>query len=98
METRRMCPHCRAFITTDDKVCPYCNERVGPRAIDRRSPAPLLGGFIPHARFLTTIILLINFGLYMVTTVYSMRLGNGSAFMSLDMQTLFEFGAKYRLA
>ena len=28
MENRRMCPQCRAFITTKDKVCPYCNESV----------------------------------------------------------------------
>ena len=26
METRRMCPHCRAFITTRDHICPYCGE------------------------------------------------------------------------
>src|SRR5580693_962423 len=52
MDSRRMCPQCRAFITSKDRVCPYCNEPVGPRAIDRRSPSPILGGLIPHARFL----------------------------------------------
>lgn len=98
METRRMCPHCRAFITTRDRVCPYCNETVGPRAIDRRGPADLLGGLIPHARFTTSIILLINFGLFAATVFYSMRGGNGNAFLGLDPQTLFSFGAKYRLA
>jgi len=89
-----MCPHCRAFITTSDRVCPYCNEKVGTRAIDRRSPSPILGGLIPHARFTTVIILLVNFGLYLVTVVASMRAGNGQAFMNLDGQTLLEFGAK----
>jgi len=66
METRRMCPHCRAFITTSDRVCPYCNEKVGPRAIDRRNPSPILG-FIPHAQFVTSIILLVNIALYIAT-------------------------------
>lgn len=94
METRRMCPHCRAFITTSDRVCPYCNEKVGARAIDRRNPSPILGGLIPQAHFVTVIILLINFGLYLVTTVASMRAGNGQAFLGLDGQTLVEFGAK----
>jgi rhomboid protease GluP len=96
METRRMCPHCRAFITTDDRVCPYCNEKVGGRAIDRRSPSPILGGLIPSAQFTTIIILVINFGLYLVTTISSMRAGNSDAFMGLDQRTLFNFGASLR--
>lgn len=92
-----MCPHCRAFITDRDKVCPYCNERVGQRAIERRDPGAILGGFIPHARFVTMIILIINFGLFLATVVYSQRAGNSGAFMSVDGQTLVAFGAKYRL-
>jgi len=66
MDNRRMCPHCRAFITTSDRVCPYCNEKVGDRAIDRRDPAPILG-FIPHAQFVTAIILLLNIAIYIAT-------------------------------
>ena len=72
-----MCPHCRAFITTKDRVCPYCNEAVGPRAADRREPSAILGGFIPHARFTTVLLVLINVGLYLITSVYSMRAGAG---------------------
>ena len=93
-----MCPHCRAFITTKDRVCPYCNERVGPRAIDARSDAPIAGGFIPQARFTTMMILLINVGLYIATVLYSMRHGNSDAFMNLDLQTLYAFGGKFRPA
>lgn len=96
METRRMCPNCRAFITTKDRVCPYCNEKVGPRAIDRRDPSPILGGFIPHAHFTTTILLLINFGMFIATVVASMKAGNDQAFWGLDVRTLVDFGAKYR--
>lgn len=59
-----MCPHCRAFITTKDRVCPYCGEKVGPRAVDARSAGETLMGFIPAGRFVTFIILLIDFALF----------------------------------
>ncbi|HTQ56363.1 MAG TPA: rhomboid family intramembrane serine protease [Bryobacteraceae bacterium] len=95
MDQRRMCPHCRAFITDRDKVCPYCNERVGPRAIEVRNPSTVFA--IPHARFVTTLILLINGGLYLATALVSQQAGAGG-FMSIDGQTLLEFGAKFRLA
>ena len=85
-----MCPHCRAFITTSDRTCPYCNERVAPPA--RR--AFVDSGLIPHARFNTVMILLINFGLYVATSIYSMNSGRGSA-MNLDGYTLVDFGAMY---
>jgi rhomboid protease GluP len=93
MDQRRMCPHCRAFITTKDRVCPYCNETVGPRAIERRDPSPVMS-FIPHARFNTMLILMINFRLYIVTGVYATRAGDGSA-MNPGAQTLVNFGAKF---
>jgi len=60
-----MCPNCRAFVTTSDKVCPYCDAQLGPRAVDRRAPGEILGGLIPQARFTTILILLINTGLYL---------------------------------
>jgi len=94
MDSRRMCPHCRAFITTKDRICPYCNEKVGPRAVERGDGGTLLGGLIPQARFLTVIILVINFGLYIATTIYSMRAGNGEIASNIDLRTLFLFGAK----
>ncbi len=90
-----MCPHCRAFITTSDRVCPYCNEPVGPSA--RQRERPTLGGFIPHARFVTVMILLVNFSLYVATSLYSMSTGGGGA-LDVDARTLFLFGAKYRPA
>lgn len=96
MDSRRMCPHCRAFITDKDRVCPYCNEKVGPRAVERRMDVSILGGFIPHARFTTAMILILNIGLYIATVLFSMKGGNHNAVMDIDMQTLFAFGAKYR--
>lgn len=96
METRRMCPHCRAFITTKDRVCPYCQAEVGGRAVDRRTPSPVLGGLISPAHFTTAIILLINVGFYIATVIYSMKAGNSDAFLNIDPDTLLEFGAKFR--
>jgi rhomboid protease GluP len=89
-----MCPNCRAFITTDDKVCPYCDVRVEARAVDKRAPADVLGGLIPHARFTTMMILLVNVGMYIATVLYSMH-ANGGGGTDLDSRTLIDFGAKY---
>ncbi len=66
-DKRRMCPHCRAFITTGDRVCPYCGADVGPRAIDVRSPGAILGGLIPSSKFTTSLILLLNIGIYIAS-------------------------------
>ena len=60
-----MCPNCRAFVTTSDRVCPYCEMQLGPRAVERRDAGEVLGGLIPHARFTTVMILLINTGLFL---------------------------------
>lgn len=88
-----MCPNCRAFITVDDKVCPYCDLKLGPRAIERRSPPDILGGLIPHARFTTMMILLLNTGLYLAMILRSSK--SGEFGMDLDGNTLYEFGAKF---
>jgi len=74
-----MCPHCRAFITTDDKVCPYCNTPVGPRAADRIDAGAMLGGLIPTAQFATVLILTVNIGMYLVTMLATAKLGEANA-------------------
>jgi len=88
VDKRRMCPQCRAFITTDDKICPYCNAEVAPKPYVSRTPSDALGGLIPHARFVTVVIMLINTGFYIATVLR----GGGS---DPDIQTLLLFGAKY---
>jgi len=50
----------------------------------------VLGGLIPQARFATTMLLVINVGLYLAMAAYS---GN---FMDFDLRTLYQFGAKFR--
>src|SRR5678815_777795 len=95
LDKRRMCPNCRAFITSDDKICPYCQHQVGAPAIERRSPPDVLGGLIPHQRFVTMLILLINTGLYLATMLRVTQQGGGGGLGDLDNRTLVDFGAKF---
>jgi len=90
-----MCPQCRAFITTDDKVCPYCDTKIGARAIDRRMPDAVLGGLIPGDRFVTMLLLMVNSALFVASLVVSSGAGNGGSLMGIDSRTLVEFGANY---
>ena len=83
MEKRRMCPNCRAFITADDRICPYCGEKVPPRAIDLRDTGQMLMGFIPSARFVTSLILLINFALFLGSTQFK----GGAAIVDFGAET-----------
>jgi rhomboid protease GluP len=83
-----MCPNCRAFITTSDRTCPYCGEKVGPRSIDVRQPGEILGGLIPHAHFTTVLILVINFGLFIATQWLAKSMGG-------DGPALWALGGKY---
>jgi rhomboid protease GluP len=79
-----MCPNCRAFITTSDKVCPYCDIKLGAPAAARRTPADLLGGLIPHARFTTVVILLINAGFYLAEYLPGLISGSDATGMPLS--------------
>jgi rhomboid protease GluP len=88
-----MCPNCRAFVSTDDKICPYCDSPLGARAIERRTPTTG-ASFIPAARFTTVVILLLNAGLYAATALYSMQRTGGEYVMDVHPGVLELFGAK----
>ena len=90
-----MCPNCRAFISADDRVCPYCEVKLGTRQPARRESSDLIAGFIPHAGFTTFVILLINLGLFAATVVVSMNQGADNAIMDVDGRVLVAFGAKF---
>src|SRR4051812_36238763 len=89
MDNRRMCPNCRAFITTSDRVCPYCGAQVGPRAVDRREPPAALWGLIPAQHFTTFLILLINVALYAASAWLS------GSYMDMNSRALWALGAKF---
>ncbi len=92
-DKRRMCANCRAFITTDDKICPYCDTPVGPRAVDRRTAANAMAGFLEGDRFLTNLILIINIGMFIATLMYS----SDDRHIAMDPSgdALIAFGGKY---
>ena len=89
-----MCPNCRAFINADDRVCPYCDIKLGQKPAARRESSDLIAGFIPHAGFTTFVILLLNLGLYAATVVVSMQHGAEDALLNVNGQVLAIFGAK----
>jgi rhomboid protease GluP len=91
VEKRRMCPNCRAFITTDDKVCPYCDARLDATYRQRHAD---VAGWIPRDRFTTIVILLINSGLYLAVAVLSMKMVGPEGFMDFPGRVLVAFGAK----
>ena len=85
-----MCPHCRAFITTSDKTCPYCGEHTGPTYVQRNPSDFALGGLIPQAHFTTILILLINAGLYIATELLARKYDGGFT------EALWALGGKFR--
>src|SRR4051812_471341 len=96
-----MCPNCRAFISSKDRVCPYCEAQVGPRIADLRS-TEAFQNFIPRAYVTSVLILVINFALYIAMAVVSVRLSQdsvsaalGQVWQGFNGQTLVLFGAKY---
>jgi len=88
-----MCPGCRAFITTSDRVCPYCQAEVGPRAVDVRNPGEILGGLIPQANLTAVIILTLNFGLYVASMAGNVKFER-PATADIHPNLLLLFGAK----
>jgi len=88
-----MCPNCRAFVNADDRVCPYCDAALGVRAVETRPSSEV--GLLAHGRFSTTILLVINFGLYAATTLHSMQGADGQLITDIDGRTLLMFGAKF---
>ena len=61
----KMCPNCRAFIDPSHKTCEYCGSEVGARKWEP-APSSALSGLIPQDNFTTIILLVVNFGLFIV--------------------------------
>jgi len=70
-----MCPNCRAFITINDRVCPYCDASLGPRAVDLR-PNALVASFLPRANLTSIIVLVVNLAFFLVQLGLSHSLTN----------------------
>ena len=96
-----MCPNCRAFITSNDRVCPYCEVQLGPRAIDMRS-AEVFHNMIPRAYMTSVLILIINFALYIAMIAFSVTHSQqpassalGEVWQGFSNGVLVLFGGKY---
>ncbi len=74
-----MCPNCRAFISIADRVCPYCNAQLGPRAVDIRG-SQIASSLLPHANITSTIILVINVFFFLLEVVITSQLTRTSIF------------------
>lgn len=94
MSNLRMCPHCRAFVASKERVCTECHEPLGKPYAQRVASSVALAGLVPPTHFTTLIILLINAGLFAATLLMSMRKEGGDALWSIDGYVLYYFGAK----
>ena len=86
-----MCPNCRAFITTSDRVCPYCGVQLGPKAVDLRA-TQFAASFVPHGNLTSVVILIINIAFYLVEVALSYKYGKSS---QVSGQVAILLGAKY---
>ncbi len=94
MADNRMCPHCRAFVDSKEKICPYCGGEVA-RRLTQPVNSSAAGPMSSDAHFTTLIILTINFGLYVAMMVLTYKLGQEDLF-GIHYGVLEVFGAKAR--
>ncbi len=88
-----MCPNCRAFIEISDRVCPYCDAQLGPRAVDMRR-SQFTDSFLLRANISSSIILTLNVAFFLLELVINSTFFHGSA-QNLSVQTLLSLGAKF---
>lgn len=86
-----MCPNCRAFITINDRVCPYCGVQLGPRAVDTRA-SQFAASFLPRANLTSIIVLVINVAFYLAEIGVAYQLTKST---NISGNIAVAFGAKY---
>ena len=95
MSKPRMCPHCRAFIDASSKTCQYCGNELPASAAKRIRREEAARGLLTQASFTTSIIMLINAGLFAATWILTTRLnGQGGFLGGIDGRVLHILGAK----
>lgn len=98
MAPNRMCPHCRAFIEPTARSCPYCDNEIRMRPREpEEAQGTALSGLIPQTHFTILILLAINFGIFVATMAWSLKLGEVGA-MNVDGRVLGLFGSKERIS
>ncbi|HMD83347.1 MAG TPA: rhomboid family intramembrane serine protease [Terriglobia bacterium] len=98
--TVRMCPHCRALIDRNAKVCPLCGETTGPvRARGSSSTSGRIMGVIPIPTTASSAIVVANLALYAISwymTLHSeaTQLYGAPPMGGIDGNVLLRLGAK----
>ena len=90
-----MCSNCRAFVDPNQKSCPYCENPMDakPKRIDGGSDERV-AGFVLSSRLVSTSLMLINFGFFLLCIVLSERVGAGLSIMGFPGGVLELLGAK----
>ncbi len=95
MSKPRMCPHCRAFIEPSEKTCQYCGNELPSPAAKRIAREGAGQGMLSQAVFTTSIIMLINAGLFAATWILTSRFNGQASFLGgVDYNVLKMLGAK----
>jgi len=94
-----MCPHCRALIDRDAKVCPLCGEATGPvRARGASTPGRIMG-VIPIPTTASSVMVVANLALYTISwyltqNTAASQLNGAPAWGGIDDNVLFRLGEK----
>lgn len=99
MAKPRMCPHCRAFVDSSDKTCPYCENDLPMTAGRRLLREERIRNAGAQVSFTTKLLLLVNASLFVVSWVLTFRFTGEMNFLGgIDGQVLLLLGGKYRLS
>jgi len=94
VESRPICPNCRAFISKADRVCPYCEFELAPKPKGNTDAARAISSLLPQDGQIIVYILAVNGFLYLAMALFNMQNVRGGSIMDLSGSTLFLFGAK----
>ncbi len=95
-----MCPHCRALIDRDAKICPLCDSETGPiRARGGNSTPGRIMGVIPIPTTATSVVVVANLALYVLSWYMSQnteaaQLYGPPPMGGIDGHVLMRLGAK----
>ena len=96
----RMCPHCRALIDRDAKVCPLCGEATGPiRSRGSTGTPGRIMGVIPIPTTASSMMVVANIALYAVSWYMTQnseaaQLYGAPSLGGIDGTVLMRLGAK----
>lgn len=99
MAKPRMCPHCRAFVDSQDRTCQYCGNDLPLTPARRiRAEERTQQRASWQTGFTSMILMLINGGLYAAAWILTTRFtGDVSMMGGIDGQILVAMGGKFGL-